>query len=138
MKNDKIVYVLIAVAGFLVGTYFFLNREDDQSTSVNSKKIDSMQGNYTELTTRLNTVIETQGTKLDSIENSLVVISEKIDGLAIANNQTKVKPPPDKKKKKPEPPKTDPNKVYDVAIGNSVVLGNLNAKVTIVEWTDFQ
>ena len=55
MKNDKIVYVLIAVAGFLVGTYFFLNREDDQSTSVNSKKIDSMQGNYTELTTRLNT-----------------------------------------------------------------------------------
>ena len=40
--------------------------------------------------------------------------------------------------KKNERPKADPNKVYDIAEAGSVVLGNPNAKVTIVEWTDFQ
>jgi len=40
--------------------------------------------------------------------------------------------------KKDNKPKTDPNKVYNVAVGNSVVKGNPNAKVTITEWMDFQ
>ena len=35
-------------------------------------------------------------------------------------------------------PKADPNKVYNVAVGNSVIKGNPNAKVTITEWMDFQ
>ena len=39
---------------------------------------------------------------------------------------------------KKERPKADPNKVYNVAVGNSVVKGNPNAKVTITEWMDFQ
>ncbi len=30
------------------------------------------------------------------------------------------------------------NKVYDITIGNSVVLGNKSAPVTIIKWTDFQ
>ncbi|RAP32158.1 hypothetical protein DID76_01185 [Candidatus Marinamargulisbacteria bacterium SCGC AG-414-C22] len=29
-------------------------------------------------------------------------------------------------------------KVYNIPIGNSVVIGNKNAKVTIIKWTDFQ
>ncbi len=40
--------------------------------------------------------------------------------------------------KKDNKPKADPNKVYNVAVGNSVVKGNPNAKVTITEWMDFQ
>ena len=40
--------------------------------------------------------------------------------------------------KKNNRPKADPNKVYNVAVGNSVVKGNPNAKVTITEWMDFQ
>ena len=32
----------------------------------------------------------------------------------------------------------DPNKRYNVKIGDSIVLGNKDAKVTIIEWTDFQ
>ena len=35
-------------------------------------------------------------------------------------------------------PKADPNKVYNVAVGNSYVKGNKNAPVTITYWTDFQ
>ena len=40
--------------------------------------------------------------------------------------------------KKDDKPKADPNKVYDIAEAGSVVLGNPNAPVTIVKWTDFQ
>mgnify|MGYP000969970831 CR=1 FL=1 len=45
------------------------------------------------------------------------------------------KPSPSKKDEKP---KSDPNKVYDIAEAGSVVLGNPKAPVTIIKWTDFQ
>jgi len=32
----------------------------------------------------------------------------------------------------------DPNKRYNVKVGDSIVLGNRNAKATLIEWTDFQ
>ena len=38
---------------------------------------------------------------------------------------------------KTQQPKSDPNKVYSVKIGNSFVQGNKNAKVTIIEWADY-
>ena len=47
-------------------------------------------------------------------------------------------------KNKPSPSKNDgkktadPGKVYNISESNSVVLGNPNAKFTIIEWTDFQ
>jgi protein-disulfide isomerase len=56
-------------------------------------------------------------------------LEKKISNLNIA--------PPNKNDKK-KPPQSDPNKVYDVAEAGSVVLGNPNAAVTIIEWTDFQ
>ena len=40
--------------------------------------------------------------------------------------------------KKGNKPKADPNKVYNVAVGNSFVKGNAKAPVTITYWTDFQ
>jgi len=70
----------------------------------------------------------------EMILNKLNIIEKKIASL-----ETKVgqKPNPADKKKN-DRPKADPNKVYDIAEAGSVVLGNPNAKVTIVEWTDFQ
>ena len=47
----------------------------------------------------------------------------------------KDKPQPPKKDNKP---KADPNKIYDIADAGSVVLGNPNAPVTVIKWTDFQ
>ena len=38
---------------------------------------------------------------------------------------------------KTQQPKSDPNKVYSVKIGNSFVQGNKKAKVTIIEWADY-
>ena len=40
--------------------------------------------------------------------------------------------------KKQQPPQADPNKVYNVEIGDSFTLGPKNAKVTLIEWMDFQ
>ena len=39
---------------------------------------------------------------------------------------------------KNKPPQADPNQVYNVEIGDSFTIGPKNAKVTIIEWMDFQ
>ena len=64
--------------------------------------------------------------KIASLEKSVV-------NLAVAS---KNKPAADNKKQ--QPPQADPNKVYNVEIGDSFTIGPKNAKVTIVEWMDFQ
>ena len=46
--------------------------------------------------------------------------------------------PPSKNDKKKQPPKADPNKVYDIAVGNSIIEGDPNAPITIIEWMDYQ
>ena len=53
-----------------------------------------------------------------------------ISNLALANKNK----PADKNR----PPQADPNKVYNIEIGDSFTIGPDNAKVTIIEWMDFQ
>ena len=43
-----------------------------------------------------------------------------------------------KQSNKKEPPKADPNKVYNIPIGDSFTKGPEDAAVTIIEWSDFQ
>ena len=73
------------------------------------------------------------------VQNNQLVIVQQLKTLA--NEQQALKRSLTQKiqnPKKQEQPKADPNKVYDIPIGKSVVLGNPAAKVTIIEWTDFQ
>ena len=65
--------------------------------------------------------------KIESLEKGQKALRKNLASNAKANP-----------KKKDNKPKADPNKVYNVAVGNSVVKGNPNAKVTITEWMDFQ
>ena len=76
----------------------------------------------------------------EGIEDELKKINEKLDKIdkRLINLEKKVVLPPKNDKPKKQQPQTDYNKVYDVPIGNSVVLGNPDAKVTIIKWTDFQ
>ena len=46
--------------------------------------------------------------------------------------------PPSNDKPKKQQPKADPNKVYDIAVGNSIIEGDPNAPITIIEWMDYQ
>ena len=66
------------------------------------------------------------------ILKKIVSLEKSIANLAVAS---KNKPVADKKQ---QPPQADPNKVYNVEIGDSFTIGPKNAKVTIIEWMDFQ
>ena len=63
--------------------------------------------------------------KMESMDKS-------ISNLALASKNK----PADNKKQ--QPPQADPNKVYNVEIGDSFTIGPKNAKVTLIEWMDFQ
>ena len=62
--------------------------------------------------------------KLDDISKRLSVVEKKITAPSA----------PSKNEKK----QADPNAVYNVPVGDSVVLGNPDAKITVIKWTDFQ
>jgi len=77
---------------------------------------------------------------INEVKDGQQVILKKIVSLekSIANLAVASKNKPADKNKKQQPPKADPNKVYNVEIGDSFTIGPKNAKVTIIEWMDFQ
>ena len=66
------------------------------------------------------------------ILKKIATLEKSINNLAIANKNK----PTDNKKK--QPPQADPNKVYNIPIGDSFTKGPSDAAVTIIEWSDFQ
>ena len=77
---------------------------------------------------QLNEISDTQKVILKKIET----MDKSIKNLAVANKNK----PADNKKK--QPPQADPNKVYNIPIGDSFSTGPADAAVTIIEWMDFQ
>ena len=65
------------------------------------------------------------------ILKKMATLEKSINNLALANKNK----PADKKQ---QPPAADPNKVYNIPIGDSFSMGPDNAAVTIIEWSDFQ
>jgi protein-disulfide isomerase len=109
MIKSKIIQLFIAgTAGLLISCSIENNENSDQT--INELK-DGQQ-----------VIIK----KIASLEKSVA-------NLAVAS---KNKPAADNKKQ--QPPQADPNKVYNIEIGDSFTIGPKNAKVTIVEWMDFQ
>ena len=76
---------------------------------------------------------------MNEIKDNQKVILKKIESMdkTIANLALASKNKPADNKKQ-QPPQADPNKVYNVEIGDSFTLGPKNAKVTLIEWMDFQ
>jgi hypothetical protein len=77
--------------------------------------------------------------KLDEISDAQNVLLKKVSNLekSVANLALASKNKPADNKKQ-QPPQADPNKVYNVPIGDSFSKGPNDAAVTIVEWSDFQ
>ena len=65
------------------------------------------------------------------ILKKIAALEASMNNLASANKNR----PADKKQ---QPPQADPNKVYNVPIGDSFSKGPKDAAVTIIEWSDFQ
>ena len=68
------------------------------------------------------------------ILKKIVALEKSIANLAVASKNK----PAENNNKKQQPPQADPNKVYNVEIGDSFTIGPKDAKVTIIEWMDFQ
>ena len=75
--------------------------------------------------------------KLNDISDNQKVLIRKIANMetSIANMAFSNK---NQQANKKEPPKADPNKVYNIPIGDSFSKGPDDAAVTIIEWSDFQ
>ena len=77
---------------------------------------------------------------INDIKDGQQVILKKIASLETSMNnlaQANKNKPADNNKKK-QPPQADPNKVYNIPIGDSFSKGPKDAAVTIIEWSDFQ
>jgi len=76
--------------------------------------------------------------KLDRLLDNQKVILTRLQKLEKNQNELAKKVSSGGGDKKPARPQVDYNKEYKVPVGNSIVLGNPSAKVTITEWMDFQ
>ena len=69
--------------------------------------------------------------KIESLEKGQKNLAKSISNIALAG--------PAKQDKNKNPQKqAEPNKVYNIEIGDSFTIGPADAKVTIIEWMDFQ
>ena len=75
--------------------------------------------------------------EINELRDSQTVISKKMASLekAVNNLALASKNKPNDKNK---PPQADPNKDYNVPVGDSFTKGPKDAAVTIIEWSDFQ
>ena len=75
---------------------------------------------------------------ISKVQDNQKIILKKIENLEKGQAGLKKNLASKDSNKKQDRPKSDPNKVYNVPVGNSFVKGNKNAPVTITYWTDFQ
>ena len=72
------------------------------------------------------------------ILKKIATLEKSINNLALANKNRPADKNKPADKKQPTPPQADPNKVYNIPIGDSFSTGPVDAAVTIIEWMDFQ
>ena len=103
-------------------------------TSCNNENNSGLNESITELQTNQKNIQE-QIVQINALQSNQQGILKKIQTMdkSITNLTAANKNRPSKTQQ----PKSDPNKVYSVKIGNSFVQGNKNAKVTIIEWADY-
>ena len=100
----------------------------DNSTLENT--INELRENQNIIQEQIVTLKELQKNQKD-IQKKLQTIDKSIANLTLASKNRPAS-------KKQQPPKADPNKVYNIDIGDSFTIGPDDAKVTIIEWMDFQ
>ena len=109
---------------FIIGLGVFLMSCDIPKRAIAlEKKVNDIKDGQNALSKKIDNMQRSLDKRIAGIEKSVTNLA--------SNNQK----PADKKN---QPPKADPNKVYNVSIGDSFVKGPADAAVTIIEWSDFQ
>jgi len=99
------------------------------SGNQDSSKLDSISQEQKIILSRLDTIEGNQKTLLKNSENQ---------AKALKNLETAIKAIKTDKKDLANNNQNKGDKVYNIPIGNSFVLGPKDAKVTVIEWMDFQ
>ena len=107
-----------SVISFLIVLAFLVSSCNVDAGNAGSIDLSGVQDNQKKILKKLEAIEKTQL----GIKTSIAAINKSSAGAS----------------KKQQKPQADPNKVYDIAIGDSYVMGNKNAPITIIEWMDFQ
>ena len=78
-----------------------------------------------EATAELQKKIDDLKDNQEAIKKQIATLSKDVKNISKGGNKN-------------QPPKTDPNKVYNVPVGDSYTKGPDDAAITIIEWSDFQ
>ncbi|MBT3252133.1 MAG: hypothetical protein HN729_06300 [Candidatus Marinimicrobia bacterium] len=127
MINTKPLKVLLAIG---IALPFTMCTNSQSNDALNDKLDDMMQ--------RQNVLMA----KFDDIEkNQKEILSNTTSinkSVSDINAQTKAIAQQQPAKPDNKPDKPSPSQVFDIPVGESVVFGPADAKVTITEWMDFQ
>jgi protein-disulfide isomerase len=133
-KNTLIIVLLIVLIGVLAGVGLLIGIDNAVGVALAPlhAKISAIEREQRSIETRLYAQVNNNASlPLADIERELGQIQGKINTLGNAPQQPQGP-------QAPQPPQEDMNKVYNLPIGISPILGNKNAPVTITEFSDFQ
>ena len=132
------------------GNVFFKLNEENINELINLLSILNTEefeiiSNKTNQNKQLNISSKELLQRMDNFDKEQIGLNEKLQKLLNRITELdkevahlKQAPPSAKNNDKKKRPQSDPNKEYDVAVAGSVVLGNPNAQVTVIKWTDYQ
>jgi protein-disulfide isomerase len=131
-KNNLVVVLLVVLIGAVLGVGLLIgvNNAIGVALSPLNAKISEIERAQRGIESKLNSPEnDNNSATLANIQSELGQIQSKISNIGGGNAQ----------QAQPQgPPPEDMNKVYNLPIGISAVLGNKNAPVTITEFSDFQ
>lgn len=129
MKSNFFVFVLIAIIATLVGVGVSVKLTSDPVLA-------SIVGLQQEILA-LQKKIDRQTVTTDKILGErIAALEKKLDQMKIDQLAAAVPKPP--VPQRVMPPQEDPNKIYDIPVGASMIRGKAKAKVTIVGFLDLQ